>query len=763
MHELHLVYRVYDLARPTTGLPPTPRDLKLFVNQIGAVHRQWGDRFPLPHVAYYAILFMKRPSVLNYLRQRPLPDQKIERLLGENVIETLAALAFNTEVEKARELLLLDDLKNALQEGNVGGLQEIADKHPDGVWLVMERVPFAEWAVSESENLAMTARALQKVDFANRAPEEVVRSVIDSLSAAFQAVEQWEYSRKDTGEGIAAILKLDPDVELASSLISSVSESAPKVVEETTIRDIDQWWDTQVTVLHAAWNLGPDEVLGEGVLIPGNAAWCVRVCSRLVEDPDSEKYIPFLKTDVGGGEITEHLKQNISQGDLNTDDSRGFNALQRLSSEINWEEIALASFQRLNTAGSYEPGEIIALQSVLWDLRNSLQVASDRLKQLTNQGFILHHLHHARTKASSDATAWCMFTHLHMRPESSPPPNQIGNTMDGWNYLNSALKNPSDHEELLIAFNRVVARYEQHGLLLLLVDRVPDSKPWVVASIEEIVQSGHTLKLLSSAEYIARHEFLKAELDEDIYTSAVNALVGESDLLTQIREGAFDPDRAELYLDVLGSGGAQDKNFNKWLSDGLKGVDADTWHGSFNDETYLLDLMVERYDRGGKFSLGIAFRDGLQLYTEGVIRGEADPQDPILTSGSFFKVLWKDDRAIARRRLLDSVKEADGVVAPPFFDLFGDEIAELEGISDDREVVLRLFEPIVRKRNQRGLEWLADLLEKKRDLLVGYEPEYAMTEFRARVEETVKQDTGEDIRAPLERIAEVLGIEIAVL
>jgi len=92
------------------------------------------------------------------------------------------------------------------------------------------------------------------------------------------------------------------------------------------------------------------------------------------------------------------------------------NALQRLSSEINWEEIALASFQRLNTAGSYEPGEIIALQSVLWDLRNSSQVASDRLQQLTNQGFILHHLHHARTKVSSDATAWCMFTHLHMRP-----------------------------------------------------------------------------------------------------------------------------------------------------------------------------------------------------------------------------------------------------------------------------------------------------------------------------------------------------------
>jgi len=247
--------------------------------------------------------------------------------------------------------------------------------------------------------------------------------------------------------------------------------------------------------------------------------------------------------------------------------------------------------------------------------------------------------------------------------------------VDGWNYLNSALKNPSDHEELLMAFNRIFTRYEQHGLLLLLVYRVPYSKPWVVASIEEIVQSGHTLKLLSSAKYIARHEFLKNELDEDIYTSAVNTLVGESDLLTQISDDAFDPDHAGLYLDMLHSSYAKDKNFNKWLSDGLKGVDSDTWHGSFNDETYLLDLIVERYDRGGKFSLGIAFRDGLHLYAEGVIRGEADPQDSILTSGSFFKVLWKDDRTIARRRLLDSVKEADGVVAAPFFDLFGDEIA----------------------------------------------------------------------------------------
>src|SRR5690606_5587730 len=37
VEERHVIYRVFDHCRARTGEPPTPRELKLYVNQIGAI------------------------------------------------------------------------------------------------------------------------------------------------------------------------------------------------------------------------------------------------------------------------------------------------------------------------------------------------------------------------------------------------------------------------------------------------------------------------------------------------------------------------------------------------------------------------------------------------------------------------------------------------------------------------------------------------------------------------------------------------------
>ncbi len=40
-NEFHKIYRLYDLKRLGGARPPTPRDIKLFVNRVGVIHRQW--------------------------------------------------------------------------------------------------------------------------------------------------------------------------------------------------------------------------------------------------------------------------------------------------------------------------------------------------------------------------------------------------------------------------------------------------------------------------------------------------------------------------------------------------------------------------------------------------------------------------------------------------------------------------------------------------------------------------------------------------
>ena len=54
--DFHDVYRAFAAKGGLETSAPTPRDLKIFVNQIGALHRERQDEFPLAHLACYVLL-----------------------------------------------------------------------------------------------------------------------------------------------------------------------------------------------------------------------------------------------------------------------------------------------------------------------------------------------------------------------------------------------------------------------------------------------------------------------------------------------------------------------------------------------------------------------------------------------------------------------------------------------------------------------------------------------------------------------------------
>ena len=53
--EFYGVYRVFAANGGLETSAPTPRGLKTLVNQIGALHREWQDEFPLSHLACYVL------------------------------------------------------------------------------------------------------------------------------------------------------------------------------------------------------------------------------------------------------------------------------------------------------------------------------------------------------------------------------------------------------------------------------------------------------------------------------------------------------------------------------------------------------------------------------------------------------------------------------------------------------------------------------------------------------------------------------------
>ena len=80
--------------------------MKQYVNRVGVLHRRWQHALPFASLAYYASLGGNGVKVADCLRRGTLPESGPAGLLGDDVDAHLAAIAFNTDPERARQLLL---------------------------------------------------------------------------------------------------------------------------------------------------------------------------------------------------------------------------------------------------------------------------------------------------------------------------------------------------------------------------------------------------------------------------------------------------------------------------------------------------------------------------------------------------------------------------------------------------------------------------------------------------------------------------------
>ena len=101
-------------------------------------------------------------------------------------------------------------------------------------------------------------------------------------------------------------------------------------------------------------------------------------------------------------------------------------------------------------------------------------------------------------------------------------------------------------------------------------------------------------------------------------------------------------------------------------------------------------------------------------------------------------------------------KEKDGDIPSHFFELYGNEIIDKKALSEPG-VVLNLLIPIIKNKNDKGIEWLAIVIEKLPGILANKKRD-DIKEFRERVAELLPKSEG-SIQKNIEKIAHILKIE----
>ena len=147
--ERESIVNIYDLWLKETKLNPTPRRLKIFVNQVGVINRQWPTpiedeigEFSLASIAYY-VLLRRHPNFRNipkHLKSGFLPHESIKQEIGPRLIEDLSGLAHNVKGEHGVQLVIGEDVSNAMFSGDHAELINLAERYQDGFWANLDQI-----------------------------------------------------------------------------------------------------------------------------------------------------------------------------------------------------------------------------------------------------------------------------------------------------------------------------------------------------------------------------------------------------------------------------------------------------------------------------------------------------------------------------------------------------------------------------------------------------------------------------------------------
>ena len=391
---------------------PTIRELKLIVNQMGVVHRQWalaikvngGEEFPLGHLAYFVTLKRTGRKIIDELRAGTLPDEAFRDVLGEEIANTLASVVFNVEKERALEIILGKPIEDALIVGNSEALINLATTH-DGFWDVLQTVVSPSWLGGveiDGVRLTTAVQALAKSHLLDVEKTPLARKVLTTLLRAAPRVRYWPFFNRDKGESLLELCQ---------------------------------------------WNREWSE-RGDGRIVDQLEAKLLRSVSSSLAwyDPNAQLQVVNVSDWLDGLTILTTALDNTNQSLVDLRRHLILPLRRRLQPDKDGRPAGL------------HPRELEVTLEALYLLAGQTNVVRSELEPLVKENFLLRHLRPGITAENAKAMAWCLFIQMLFTHETAAIVHDKSNTEPYTTFFNH-LNQPNG--DVVAAFvDLVVSPYE---------------------------------------------------------------------------------------------------------------------------------------------------------------------------------------------------------------------------------------------------------------------------------------------------------------
>lgn len=663
--EHHDIYRVLAVERHKR--PPTIRELKVYVNQISAIHLQWEDTFPLSHVAYFVRLKRRHEEIVDGLVLGKYPEHGYSSIFGDEVRDTLAALTFNVERDIAYQILLGNPIQSALTDSSGAELKSLAATFENGFWEALENNLSGQWATGESEKASIAIVAIDKSGVLNNKSRAEAGSVRSTLSRIALDFTSWKPFNHSMAEGISIICQW-----------TRLGNASDELVKQNITRLF--------------------EAIAEGLF-----------------DTD-----PVRKSKIAVMEWMEALVILV-QHNLSFD----------LPEVDHVNIIVSKIQDRLKDCGYVEAEEISRLLEILVDLSSREPLAGDTLRFLAGGGQILHYFNYVHRRPNEHASCgWCILTLLCFAP-SLEAPRTAGNSVHGYSAFLELSQKENVHDvqefsKLLVRYKDTLT-----PVVLNRSDVIKDFLSECLKHIANgpIAESFFTAEFLLDNWAVINKKVYEWNKNNQELNAFFTRLANNSEITKGIQQREFSIDNVRLYRLLVANEKKDSSEFQNWCRANLEKLTTAEWESDIQGHQELVHLASVLQAGDTSLNLGQQYQNAILATIEEVLSGTRNR--PFLLwydMGLLLAPLRKSERHLICKKVYARVQLANGRFPRGFFSSFGRFISEV--LQLDQNAVSSILKPIIEQREEMDLNWLIKLFSEPPSLLQTNADPEAVSNFR---------------------------------
>lgn len=710
--EAYRLYQVYSQSRETLDIRVTPRDIVLYLNQLGALHRQLGHDSEIPfEMQAVFVAFQDHIRSGSQLAEEEVVPPRLRRLLGRpRWREYLAALYYNVELDKSLQILIGEDVEQALSEGNADQLAEHREV-PGFSDVCVDRLELKlpEWRESEPGAIGRAALAVDglKKPLSGGSSERFWRSLQDAAAK----VENWRPFDESTGKGVVAILENTSSKKrdsIQNSLVKRVSASCPTSDDD---RALEAWVKGAIEIVKGTQTADDERTVT--ITVPGGAPVYVRVLEILQRKEVPTKQAACFTTSARGSELVEVLETRIEDGEVDTALADNLVFMDNLELVSDWNPLGSTVAQSLHTNQSIPPAQLEAYGLLFEELAKRDSVPGSHLEQMTQHGHLHHRLWEANQANNPQAVA-AIALPIFIRNPSGQQQKNVGQASNGQSLYQTLRDTPEKREEVVQELSALISRFGYASKLLQDQAYRENATNLTSRVLAEILASEEAIDLVSPELLLEELPYLQETLQEDDLDEVLRTYGAEPSLYEYAVNLELDGSTAPLHMRVYGANSDRQEvqPYEGRLCQGLQDLSQDQWDQQLDSEGALLQLTLQLLEKGAGLTLKTEFRRALQDHLTRVLDGNVTPDNP---------EIW--------RRLLDALEDhalstllgqvVDQIATPTARNveqalaMYGEVLLTREDVlvNEAEDVIGNLSTGLIQRRSSSGIRWIRRMFE----------------------------------------------------